>query len=153
MKDGSSERTNTIVYPFGATLGVARPAVAIATTTSTCLPQQRPIAATYTNPRLKGNGGKIAVIGSVHVFSDQYIEKEANKKWFENLIDYLTDIKVIVETDRDIEIAEYTTIPNVAQLSQQPRACLTESEEVPSDWTSLYQTRCNNYQSSPNLLT
>ena len=97
---------------------------------------------------------------SLTVFSDRpdrllnvLIEKEANKKWFENLIDYLTDIKVMVETNRDIEIAEYTTIPNVAQLSQQPRACLTESQEVPSDWTSLYQTRCNNYQSSPNLLT
>ena len=51
MKTNSSESASTIVYPFGATLGVARPAVAIATTTSTCLPQQRPIAATYTNPR------------------------------------------------------------------------------------------------------
>jgi intraflagellar transport protein 52 len=81
----------------------------------------------------------------VHVFSDQYIDKEANKNWFESLIDYLTDTKAnILETDRDIEVAEYTTVPNVAQLSQQPRACLTESEEVPSDWTSLYQTRRNN---------
>ena len=30
------------------------------------------------------------------------------------------------------------------QLSHQARVCLTESEEVPADWTSLYQTRRNN---------
>jgi len=53
----------------------------------------------------------------VHVFSDQYIDKEANKNWFESLIDYLTDTKAnILETDRDIEVAEYTTVPNVAQF-------------------------------------
>jgi len=52
LKTSSSvSATYSIVYPFGATLGVARPAVTIATTTSTCLPQQRPIAATYSNPR------------------------------------------------------------------------------------------------------
>lgn len=40
-----------ILYAHGATLNVARPAVVMATTNTTCLPQQRPIAATYANPR------------------------------------------------------------------------------------------------------
>lgn len=115
---------------------------------------------------MKGGGGKIAVIGSVHIFSDIYIDKEENKKWFEDLIDYLTDVKAVLDLDRDIEVqlsssaiyyvtqrfgikitcsqvAEYATVPNIIQLSQQARVCLTESEEVPPDWTSLFQTKRN----------
>lgn len=41
------------------------------------------------------------------------------------------------------KIAEYATVPNVMQLCQQPRVCLTESEEVPQDWTTLFQTKRN----------
>ena len=40
------------------------------------------------------------------------------------------------------QIAEYATVPNVMMLSQQPRVCLTESEEVPQDWTQLFVTKC-----------
>jgi len=47
----SSTSSTKIVYPYGATLNVAKPAIVMATTTTSCLPQQRPIAATYTNPR------------------------------------------------------------------------------------------------------
>ena len=34
------------------------------------------------------------------------------------------------------------------QLCQQPRVCLTESEEVPQDWTTLFQTKRNKIISS-----
>lgn len=47
----SSASLPKIVYPYGATLNVAKPAIVMATTTTSCLPQQRPIAATYNNPR------------------------------------------------------------------------------------------------------
>lgn len=47
----SSKNKLEIVYSYGATLNVARPAVVMATTSCSCLPQQRPIAATYANPR------------------------------------------------------------------------------------------------------
>ncbi|KAK4029248.1 hypothetical protein OUZ56_022254 [Daphnia magna] len=151
----ATTNTTKIVYPYGATLNVAKPAVVMATTTTSCLPQQRPIAATYTNPRLKGNGGKIAVIGSVHIFSDSYIDKEDNKRWLEDLVDYLTDSKAIIaDLDRDLDIAEYATVPNVMQLSQHPRVCLTESEEVPQDWTTLFQTKLFNLDTNlvPKIL-
>nr|CAH0104626.1 unnamed protein product [Daphnia galeata] len=151
----SSTSSTKIVYPYGATLNVAKPAIVMATTTTSCLPQQRPIAATYTNPRLKGNGGKIAVIGSVHIFSDNYIDKEDNKRWLEDLVEYLTDTKAtILDFDRDLDIAEYATVPNVMQLCQQPRVCLTESEEVPQDWTTLFQTKLFNLDTNlvPKIL-
>lgn len=138
-------KTQNVLYTYGATLNVARPAVVMATTSSSSLPQQRPIAATYTNPRLKGNGGKIAVLGSVHLFSDLYIDKEANKQFLEQIIEYLTETKAaVVLDDHDLEISEYATVPNVMQLSEQLRVCLTESEEVPADWTTLYHTRLFN---------
>lgn len=57
--------------------------------------------------RLKGNGGKIAVIGSVHIFSDQYLDKEDNKRWLEDLVEYLTDTKaIILDFDRDLEVSQ-----------------------------------------------
>jgi hypothetical protein len=55
--------------------------------------------------RLKGNGGKIAVIGSVHIFSDNDIDKEDNKRWLEDLVEYLTDTKAtILDFDRDLDV-------------------------------------------------
>lgn len=55
--------------------------------------------------RLKGNGGKIAVIGSVHIFSDNYLDKEDNKRWLEDLVEYLTDTKAtILDFDRDVDV-------------------------------------------------
>jgi len=54
---------------------------------------------------MKGNGGKIAVIGSVHIFSDLFVDKEDNKRWFEDLIEYLTDTKAsVTDADRDVEV-------------------------------------------------
>ena len=42
------------------------------------------------------NKGKIAVLGSVHIFSDQYVEKEENSKILDVIISFLTtdDIKL-----------------------------------------------------------
>ncbi len=55
--------------------------------------------------RLKGNGGKIAVLGSVHLFSDLYIDKEANKQFLEQIIEYLTETKAaVVLDDHDLEV-------------------------------------------------
>ena len=36
------------------------------------------------------NNGKIAVLGSVHIFCDQYVEKEENNKILDVLISFLT---------------------------------------------------------------
>lgn len=42
------------------------------------------------------NKGKIAVLGSVHMFNDQYVEKEENSKIFDVIVSFLTtdDIKL-----------------------------------------------------------
>ena len=43
---------------------------------------------------LGGTGGKLAVLGSAHVFSDQYIDKEDNDKVREIIFSFLTSNSV-----------------------------------------------------------
>lgn len=86
-----------------------KPAVAVLSTGSVCFPLNRPVLAFYqgkvikhlyveSHPirvshsfsvmlnyfflpvLLKEAGGKLAVLGSCHMFSDQYIDKEENSK-------------------------------------------------------------------------
>ena len=57
---------------------------------TTSLPINRPICAFHSAPK----GGKLCVIGSSHIFSDQFIDKEENGKLFDVIIDFLTTDKV-----------------------------------------------------------
>ncbi|XP_024602594.1 intraflagellar transport protein 52 homolog isoform X4 [Neophocaena asiaeorientalis asiaeorientalis] len=104
----------TFVYPFGATLSVMKPAVAVLSTGSVCFPLNRPILAFYHS---KNQGGKLAVLGSCHMFSDQYLDKEENSK---------------------IMISDYMMLPDTATLSERLRVCLQEGDENPRDFTTLF---------------
>ena len=45
------------------------------------------------------------MIGSVHVFSDLYIDKENNKQFLEDIIEYLTETKAnLTHEDHDLEV-------------------------------------------------
>ena len=57
---------------------------------TTSIPINRPVCAFHNSQ----NGGKICVLGSCHIFSDQYMDKEENGKLFDVIIDYLTSEKV-----------------------------------------------------------
>ena len=59
---------------------------------STSLPINRPICAFHQGT---GSSGKLCVVGSSHMFSDQFIDKEENGKLFDVIIDYLTSDKVL----------------------------------------------------------
>jgi intraflagellar transport protein 52 len=84
-------RALKFVYPYGATLNVARPAVAVLSTGSVAFPLNRPVCALYTHTNASGSpGGKLAVLGSVHIFSDKYIDKEDNDKVRDVLFRFLT---------------------------------------------------------------
>uniref|UniRef100_A0AC34RES2 ABC-type uncharacterized transport system domain-containing protein n=1 Tax=Panagrolaimus sp. JU765 TaxID=591449 RepID=A0AC34RES2_9BILA len=78
--DDNNSQSLSFVYPYGATLSIGKQATALFSTGTVCYPISRPIAAFH---QLSGqNGGKIAVIGSVHMFSDLYFDKEENSKIF-----------------------------------------------------------------------
>ncbi|XP_069508440.1 intraflagellar transport protein 52 homolog isoform X1 [Ambystoma mexicanum] len=85
--NGNNAQALTFVYPFGATLNVMKPAVAALSTGSVCFPLNRPILAFYHS---KKQGGKLAVLGSCHMFSDQYLDKEENGKIMDVVFQWLT---------------------------------------------------------------
>ncbi|XP_014442991.1 intraflagellar transport protein 52 homolog isoform X3 [Tupaia chinensis] len=111
---GNNAQALTFVYPFGATLSVMKPAVAVLSTGSVCFPLNRPILAFYHS---KNEGGKLAVLGSCHMFSDQYLDKEENSK---------------------IMISDYMMLPDTTTLSERLRVCLQEGDENPRDFTTLF---------------
>ncbi|XP_048819134.1 intraflagellar transport protein 52 homolog isoform X45 [Lagopus muta] len=192
-EDGSGHGSQalTFVYPFGATLNVMKPAVAVLSTGSICFPLRRPILAFYQHqlaetvekkveyeardraafsgraeqcarrktgsmeakrrcgkeqqPKLKewkSQGGKVAALGSCHMFSDQYLDKEENGKILDVLLQWLTtsDVRLNQRDMEDPEISDYTLLPNIAALSEQLRVCLQGGDESPRDFTQLFDT-------------
>eukprot|EP00058_Branchiostoma_floridae_P024482 XP_002609972.1 hypothetical protein BRAFLDRAFT_124392 [Branchiostoma floridae] len=127
----------TFVYPYGATLNVAKPAVPALSTGTVCFPLNRPILALHQS---KYSRGKLAVVGSVHMFSDQYVDKEENSKIQDVLFQWLTtdNIKLNAIDAEDPEVADYNMLPDTARLSERLRVCLQESEEIPRDFTQLF---------------
>jgi intraflagellar transport protein 52 len=67
------------VFPYGTTLRVKEPSIPILTTGSVCYPVNEVVMSMYESE----TGGKLFVLGSWKVFSDDYLEKEENKKIFD----------------------------------------------------------------------
>ncbi|XP_073930911.1 intraflagellar transport protein 52 homolog isoform X1 [Castor canadensis] len=146
---GNNAQALTFVYPFGATLSVMKPAVAVLSTGSVCFPLNRPILAFYHS---KNQGGKLAVLGSCHMFSDQYLDKEENSKIMDVVFQWLTtgDIHLNQIDAEDPEIFDYTMLPKTATLSERLRGCLQEGDENPRDFTTLFDQSI--YQLDPTSL-
>ncbi|XP_065062333.1 intraflagellar transport protein 52 homolog [Rhopilema esculentum] len=127
----------SFVYPYGATLTVDKRAVSVLSTGSVCFPLNRPICAFHSS---KGSKGKLVVLGSVHIFSDQYIDKEENNKVQDVILRWLTtdDFQLNNIDAEDPEISDYYFIPDSTQLSERLRVCLQEGDEIPRDHTQLF---------------
>ncbi|KAK5934624.1 hypothetical protein CgunFtcFv8_015004 [Champsocephalus gunnari] len=84
--------------------------------------------------------GKLVVLGSCHMFSDQYIDKEENSKIMDVLLQLLMadNIQLNQIDAEDPEITDYTMLPDTGCLSDQLRVCLQEGDETPRDFTSLF---------------
>ncbi|KAJ3103388.1 Intraflagellar transport protein 52 [Phlyctochytrium bullatum] len=127
----------TFVYPFGATINVQKPAIALLSSGTVSYPLNRPIGAIYTN---EATNGKIIVVGSGQMFSDAYLDKEENGKLFDVLIQLLTSDKISLNNidANEPDVSDYHYLPNTSQLAESLRCCLQESEELPKDFTSLF---------------
>ena len=68
--DVNNAQALAFVYPYGATLNVARPAVPVLSSGSVSFPLNRPVCALYSHGE-RGGGGRLAVVGSGTMFSDQ----------------------------------------------------------------------------------
>lgn len=127
----------SFVYPFGATLNVQKPAIPILSSGTVSYPLNRPIAAAYLNNTGKG---KLIVVGSAQIFADQYIDKDENGKLFDVIIQLLTSDKISLNSidANEPDISDYHYLPDTAKLSETLRSCLQESEELPKDFTTLF---------------
>ncbi|XP_076439814.1 intraflagellar transport protein 52 homolog [Babylonia areolata] len=136
-EEGNNAQALSFLYPFGATLNVMKPAAAVLSSGSVSFPLNRPVCALYTH---KANKGKLVVLGSTHMFSDQYLDKEENNKILDVLIQFLTtdEIKLNVIDAEDPEVSDYNQLPDVARLSEQLKTCLQESDDIPRDITTLF---------------
>ncbi|KAA6401768.1 MAG: putative Intraflagellar transport protein 52 [Streblomastix strix] len=130
-------RSLSILYPFGATLEVQKPAVPILSSGKQCTPMQRPIAASVEN--IKGKG-RLVVIGGYHLFDDEFIKEEQNKILANIIINYLKDTTFKLNTldSEEPDLLSAVTTPDTIDLSSRVRSELQESERVPVDYTSLF---------------
>ncbi|XP_056293775.1 intraflagellar transport protein 52 homolog [Pseudoliparis swirei] len=133
---GNNAQALTFVYPYGATLSVMKPAVAILSTGSVCFPLNRPVLAFHEGKE----GGKLVVLGSCHMFSDQYIDKEENSKILDVVLQWLMadNIQLNQIDAEDPDITDYTMLPDIGCLAEQLRVCLQVGDENPRDFTSLF---------------
>ncbi len=86
-------------------------------------------------------------MGSTDIFSDEWIEKEDNIKLCDILLSWLLDeAEVDMMTDRnDDSLIEFTPLPNIESLSQTIKPCLQGLDDLPSDFTKLFDLRLQNF--------
>lgn len=73
------------VYPYGSTINVRKPSVALLSSGPISFPANRPIGAFYVSPRR----GKLFIMGSMQFYSDEFFEKEDNQKIQESIFRWL----------------------------------------------------------------
>jgi len=105
------------VYPYGATLNVAKPSTSVLSTGSACIPVNRPVLALYQSKQ--HSEGKLAVVGSAHMFNDNYIDKEENAKVMDVIMKWLTtdDIELNTIDAEDPEIFDYNDLPSTEKMA------------------------------------
>ncbi|KAL5456923.1 hypothetical protein EMCRGX_G034150 [Ephydatia muelleri] len=133
-QDTTSMQSVSFIYPYGCTLTVQKPAIAVLSSGSTSYPLNRPICAFCQTK------GKLAVIGSAHLFHDQYIDKEENSKLQDVIFRWLTTSEIPLNSidGDDPEILDYHFLPVTHKMAENVRACLLETEEVPRDFSLLF---------------
>ncbi|XP_014253843.1 intraflagellar transport protein 52 homolog [Cimex lectularius] len=135
----------SFVYPYGATLNTAKPAVPILSSGPASWPLNRPVcalASLSTTSKVK-TGGKICVLGSGYVFADKYLEKEDNSQLLNVITTYLTteNLELNPIDTEDPEVSEYTVVADTCAISEKIRGCLIETtEDLPSDYMNLFNT-------------
>ena len=159
----AAEKEHAFVYPYGATLNVQKPAVPILSSGFISYPLNRPIAAVYSTDSGdagkgakggKGAGepersagersaraGRVIVLGSADLFSDEYLQKEDNDKVQDAMFKWLlhqSDFGVDAVEAESAELNEYHHLPDTEALAGRLRSCLQESEELPKDFTKLF---------------
>jgi intraflagellar transport protein 52 len=138
----------SVVYPYGATVNVQKPAVALMSTAQEAYPLSRPIMAVYdgktatdTNGKLLKKKGRLLVLGSTKMFEDDWLIKEDNSKLLEILIRWMDpreEMRLNQGDADDPDIGDHHYVPDTGALAMRMRCCLQEADEVPQDFTQLF---------------
>jgi hypothetical protein len=133
----------SFVYPYGTTLTVDRPSRSLLSSGPISYPINRPIASVWESETVAEVGaqrGRLVVVGSVDIFSDDWLDKEENGKLCDCVFSWLLDeVDLDMTSDRtDSELTEFAPIPNVELLSQSLKPCLQGLDELPRDFTKLF---------------
>jgi len=153
-KNATAEKLN-FVYPYGASMNVARPARPLLSSGPVSYPMNRPIAAVWQSEAVKNPGaprGRLVVLGSVEIFGDEWIDKEENAKLCDVLFSWLlNDVEIDMASDRqDSDLAEYTRVPHIEALSQNIKPCLQTLDDLPRDFTKLFD--CTMFRFDSDLI-
>ena len=97
LDDNIDPQAISFLYTYGATLNVARPAISVLSTGSVSFPQDRPVLALYSHP---SGSGRLAVLGSATMLTDQFIDKEDNSKVKDVIFSFLTNDELKLNRDR-----------------------------------------------------
>jgi len=140
------------VYPFGTTLSVQYPAITILSSGPISFPINRPIAAVWeddsTRKTMRSIGeqddfprGRIVVLGSKDLLTDEWIDKEENGTIADILFKFLlrgTPLTFHRDKCQTDHLEERRCIPDVGALSQQVRTFFQGADPLPQDYTSLF---------------
>lgn len=134
------------VYPYGASLNVQKPSIPFLSSGPISYPMNRPIAAMWESETVANAGakrGRMVVIGSVEIFADDWIDKEENSKLCDILLSWLlNESDLDMSSDRkESEISDYRPVPNIETLSQVLKPCLQGMDELPRDFTKLFDLK------------
>ena len=157
------------VYPHGLTMNVQRPGVPILSSGFMAYPLNRPICSYYESPTivhpaqliaamaqqsgaasqltqhqiagLPPRRGKMVIFGSALPFEDTWFGKEENEKLCTVLFDLLLHRVKLNAIDADNpDITDYHYLPDTASLADRLRVAVEEPEDLPRDFTSLFET-------------
>jgi len=140
--------TLSFVMPSGATLMVQKPATAILSSGKIAYPMHRPVGAVWQG---KGGEGRVVVLGSATMAEDEWLDKEDNAKVIDFCLRWLSPNTSIKLNDLDSEepdVNEYTHLPDTEALAERLRCCLQEGEDLPKDFTQLFDSTLFKFNTS-----
>lgn len=141
--DTKEDNKLSFVFPYGASMNVQRPSIPLLSSGPISFPLNRPIAAMWEAESVSKTGaqrGRLVAIGSVEIFSDDWLDKEENCKLCDLLFAWLlNETELDMTSDRlDSELSDYAPVPNIELLSQGLKPCLQGMDELPRDFTKLF---------------
>lgn len=124
----------TVCYSYGCSLSVVSPAVPLVTSGVLSFPANRALVAVA-----RVGKGTLVVCGSATMFDDSFLGKEDNELLLQNIFQRATTESKLENVDKDrAEYGESQSIPDTEALAERLRGCLQEAEELPVDFTQLF---------------